>query len=442
MTSLHDRLTDLAEAAPGGKRPPDLWEQGRRYGRRRRIEAAALTLVLLGAVGSLVGALLPQASYDVGPADARASLRLPDRLYDPSPWLRGTDEVGEIGPLVAVTRAERKTLFDSSVGVVGVSADGDYAFLDLPDLAEQVAALPDVVALSGDGQRLAYQLTGESVKEPNLLDGDVVVGLAVYDTVTGEITRHEVPTEHGISVSGLVWVGDTLWLEFGQWDQGAAADASEGSGSDYHVFRWDPSREPERIAGALANRMPAPGYDAPVVVTNTRIELFDQDGTTKQRDLRVDVDSETAPMLSPSGSRVALLEDPGDPSVNNQPQALRVGVVPPAGSDTVRTTRVGEVTVDQLWGWRDDEHVVVRDYGRNSLVTIDVETGAVEPLMTLSDRSWTPETSIAQEALEAPTFAAPEPPYVMGPRLQAALVALVLLLAGLGALVWRRRGRA
>lgn len=59
----------------------------------------ALVVVLLRAAGSVATVVLPTASYDVAPADASGSLRLPDRLYTPSPYLPGTDDVGPVGPL-------------------------------------------------------------------------------------------------------------------------------------------------------------------------------------------------------------------------------------------------------------------------------------------------------------------------------------------------------
>jgi hypothetical protein len=162
-TSLHDRLADLAEAAPAGASPPELWERDRRYGRRSRVEAVALTVVPLAAVGSLLRALLPAVSYDAGPADTEASPRLPDRLEHPGGWTKGADEVGSIGPLVAIFTASRSTKLVSRTHtrLVGVSASGDYAFLDLPGAAQVPAASPTPRALRGragsrnDGSRTA-----------------------------------------------------------------------------------------------------------------------------------------------------------------------------------------------------------------------------------------------------------------------------------------------
>ncbi|MCD4525981.1 hypothetical protein [Nocardioides sp. cx-173] len=441
MISLHDRLADLAEDGPDGPPTSDVWERGRRYGRRRRVEAAALVLVLLAAGGSLLGALLPAMSYDVGPADADAALRLPDRLYAPSPWLRGTDDVGQIGPLVAVVEAERKSWTGSRTALAGVSSGGEYAFLDLPGLpGTRGQDVGTEIALSDDGRLLAYPLTGTPEGEPNLMDGAALVGVAVYDTVSGEVTRHRVRTEHGIGVAGLAWVEGTLWMNYGQWDQGADESTDSGSGSDYRVYAWEPGREPRRIAGPLANRMPEVSGPGLVTVSARRMSVFDHGGS-RLRDLRLNLASETSPVLNASGTRVALLEDPdGDPSVRtDDASSLRSGVVP-AGTDIeVMTERVGDVTADELWGWRDDWHVLVRDYGRNALLSVDVNTGAEERLVLMSEGA---SPVLARDALAAPVFDAPEPPYVMDLRLRASLVVLAALL-GLGGLVlWRRRGRA
>lgn len=43
MTSLHDRLADLAEDAPVGAPTPDLWTAGVRRGRKVRAATVAAT---------------------------------------------------------------------------------------------------------------------------------------------------------------------------------------------------------------------------------------------------------------------------------------------------------------------------------------------------------------------------------------------------------------
>lgn len=150
MTTLHDRLADLAADAPAGQAEPDLWDRGRRLVRRRRD-----TQVIAGATAALVAALgigwWQQSPGPVAPASAEAELRLPDRFYEPGGWLPGTGDSGPIGPLAAVLGAERSSWTGGDYGVVGISgATGDYRFLDLPDDAVTDSTTPDV-ALSPDG---------------------------------------------------------------------------------------------------------------------------------------------------------------------------------------------------------------------------------------------------------------------------------------------------
>ncbi|WP_193607210.1 hypothetical protein [Nocardioides lijunqiniae] len=449
MTSLHDRLADLAEHAPAGAPPDassgdDLWQRGRRYGRRRRLETLTLTLVLLAAVGSLVGALLPATTYDVGPADAQAGLRLPDRLQVPSPWAPGTDDVGELGPLAAVVPAERRTWSSTSTGVAGVSTDGDYAFLDLPGLSSGRGLQEGArVALSADGRHVAYPLAGTPAGEPNRMDGDTFVGVAIYDTVTGEVDRHQVETEHGIDVSGLVWAGDTLWLQYGQWDQAADEGAETGTGSDYLLYTWPLGQRPRRFDGPRPDLLPQAGLPTRVVAPGARLEVYDGDGTALSRVLRPDVRPESAAVLNPSGTRVAVLGDPdGDPGTRSSDASPLLAGVVPAGPDVdVTTEPVDDVRADDIWGWRDDWTVVVRAYSANALLSVDVNTGATERLVRLPQDGSSSEVVVAQDALAAPTFSAPDAPYVLDPRLRLALVVLGVLLAGLGIVLWRRRGR-
>ncbi|HSV37449.1 MAG TPA: hypothetical protein VLI04_01700, partial [Nocardioidaceae bacterium] len=108
MTTLQDRLSALADAAPT-ELPDGLWERGLRYRRRRRIPtitvvvlavllAAAATLLAIGRTGA---APEPAETKDV-PFEA---LHLPRTFYQPSPWAAGTTEPP--GPLAAIASAPR-----------------------------------------------------------------------------------------------------------------------------------------------------------------------------------------------------------------------------------------------------------------------------------------------------------------------------------------------
>ncbi|WP_341924929.1 hypothetical protein [Nocardioides psychrotolerans] len=448
MSTLADRLADLADDAPHGTGDTSgasgLWQQGRRYARRRRLETGALVVVLLLALGSVGTWVLPSASYDVAPADASASLRLPDRLFTPSPYLPGTDDVGPVGPLVAVFGAERKTWRGTaSNALVGVGAAGDYAFLDLPDVAPRSLGEEDQLALSTDGRFVGYWVAGEPEGEANYFGGDPVVGIAVLDTVTGDVLRHEVPTEHGLDVGGLVFAGDRLWADYGQFTEGAPRGAGTASSTGAPPVLWDVTSDvvtehPELVDADLSAATHA---GARLVRSRERaVEVVEPSDGSAER-WRLDVATEGASVVDPTGRRVAVLADlDGRGTVTSGvPKVVRAGVL---GSEVPVPTQVvpGE-GVAELLGWRDEQHVVGLTYRPGAYVSIDVTTGETERLVLLPSVTWSPSTVVAADALTAPTFDAPEPPSVVAPWVRLVVVSLALLVVGVALLWWRRRAR-
>ena len=165
-TNLHDRLADLAEAAPSPTAGGDLWGRGRALGRRRTavtVGSALACLVLLVSTGFSWASLAPP---QWAPATG-GELEFPDRFFEPSPWLDGTDEAGPIGPLVAVIPAKRRDWSTTTNGVVGVSATtGEYRFLDLAG-ARTNPREPTDVELSPQGGHVAYWITGKTSGQPH-----------------------------------------------------------------------------------------------------------------------------------------------------------------------------------------------------------------------------------------------------------------------------------
>jgi hypothetical protein len=159
-SDLRDRLEDLAAHTPHGVPPVDLWTRGVRRRRARRaatavVVAAAVLLVGIGGWAFRTG------EQRVEPADTHGAPHLPDRFYQPSPWLHAFD--GPPGQLVAIGVAEHKSLLHTRQDAYGVTAaDGQYGFLDLPDAAQPSPGRGNdlVPALSPDGRHLAYWITG------------------------------------------------------------------------------------------------------------------------------------------------------------------------------------------------------------------------------------------------------------------------------------------
>src|SRR6478672_8540350 len=106
MTTLHDRLEDLAEDA--GTAPPeasDLWQRGRRQHRRRTAAAAAAVLAAAALATAGAAGLAGRTFHQVEPV-APPSTRtvLPDRFFEPSGRLPVAHD--GTGPLVAVIPAD------------------------------------------------------------------------------------------------------------------------------------------------------------------------------------------------------------------------------------------------------------------------------------------------------------------------------------------------
>ncbi|MDP3893171.1 hypothetical protein, partial [Nocardioides sp.] len=198
--ALHDLADDLLPGDP----PTGLWVRARRERLRDRVALAAVVCLLLVGTGLVVG--VPTA-VTVSPAAQpvpQEQLHMPGRVYAPSPWLAGTDQTGPPGPLALIGSAKRSEwLVGRRWSPVGISAvDGAYHFLDLPDRRDEDTP----AVLSPDGLRVAYYLSGTPQSPDAQSD---LVGVGVYDVVTGEVSRHEVETTYGISADEvLTWSAD------------------------------------------------------------------------------------------------------------------------------------------------------------------------------------------------------------------------------------------
>lgn len=439
MTTLHDRLADLADDAPPGGPAPGLWDRGRQYHRRRRAGTAVIVGAAVLVLATVVGIGWTQTPHEVAPARPGGELRLPDRLYTPSPWLPGTDETGPIGPVVAVLTSTRGS---EDSGIVGVSAAGAYAFLDLEDLGST-----EEVEVSPNGRWVAYPLVGDPEGEPNTSTSEVAyVGLGVHDTVTGETERLEVRTEHGLQPATIAWGGSTVWWSWYQYvDGGDDGFARSVEGQDSGIA-WDLASGEQRMFDnrdfPRLGEVSSLGESAISVSGRRLVESMIHAPETEIG--RFDVRPELGAFVSPDISRVALLEDTDDASMSGLAEPL--AITEPRSGRTLVTSRVPGPRVERLLGWRDDGHVVIQAFGRKSggdYLTVDVVTGERRPLMDPGQQNG--EVRIPQDVWQAEVFDAPAPPDPMNPRTVILLWgagAAVVLVAGAALVLWRRRVRA
>ena len=470
MTTLRDRLGQLADDAPGAPGAPGtpdaadadgsrrgeepLWLQGRRLQRRRQAATALVAAVLVLVIGSLTTLVVGAVDREpVPPADADAALTLPDELYLAGPWSPGTEDTGPIGPLVALVGAERRSFWSyAGIQVAGVSTAGDYAFLDLEDRAVS-AAFGTEPQLSPDGRWVAYPLSGTPTGEPCPAQGDKVTGVAVYDTVSGETTRAPVATTRGLDDQRLVWIGDTLVFTYGQYESCKQDGSSRGRLAH---LRWDLSTGDIDV-GLDYRTFPdlygaTPYGDRVVVATGRRsFEVVAADGAVEPGP-RLDVTPKQQVFISPGGARVAANEDPD--GARTATDSLGPVVVADATGRKAGTARrvlredarqegqsadatSRSSTTDAVVGWRDDETLVIRD--DRGYATLEVSTGRSESLVRLPP-AYGIQPQVAADALRAPGFAAPPPGGQGDPRRMVWLGGgLIVLLAG--AAFWRSRVR-
>lgn len=447
-TDLRDELTRLADTTPPAVAPPDLWQRGVRRQRRVRavsgLAAAAAVVVAMGVSTFGLDALSPDPPQ---PAKGERVGAVPDRLETPSRWLPTTSERGPIGPLAVIAGAEQATGWfgGSANGMVGVSAaTGTYRFLDPPGLVTDEQALPfgdDAMTLSPDGRSLAYWL-----QQPG--HDDRVAGFAVYDTVTGDVVRHDQEdSELGLYADSLQWVGDdALVVTYGQTTR---IRRDERAGKDIAPRLWTPSTD---VLTEL-DRPFSRGWDFQPVTdgfaarTNRGFAFYDRASSGPARTLEMgglprSVDLARL-LIDPQGTTVVGLEHPNGPPVRR----LWVGQ---AGGDEVRPQPLrADLTMFDLLGWADSGHVVVRAAvpgtdGRSvAAYAVDVATGTHELLVHEDRVNWFPFPTYATDLWAHPTVDRPGPDRVLDPRLRAAGAAGAVLLAGLVVLgVRRRRARA
>lgn len=435
MTTLHDRLADLADDAPPGGPAPDLWDRGRRIARQRRVGTAVIVCaVVLGLVA--IGTLDWRRSAPE-PAPTNGSVGLPDRVFDPSPWLPTTSRPGQ---LVAIDGAERGSWTGMDLTLVGISATtGEYAFLDLPDADGGTGR----AELAPDGRHIAYWLTGETTGTPNS-DSGPITGVAVYDTETGEVTRHWISTAHGLSPDFLAWAdADTVVYSAGQIVGGDDASGMDQASSwPGAVLAWSLGSQPrpvpgvddewESLEGAAHGRILVSTVDS----GSTLVDLAGRSGARRFHLPGADGSAFGLHVvaLDASGERVAYVRSNSLPMLAGPVGALR----------PVPGTRGSRKTYGIL-DWLDSDTVAVLrsegdlGIGQAGIYRMSVSTGEAHAMVrsVTEDASW----QFATDLLAAPSVHAKQPPSPLDPRKAVGWGALVVLLGGAVLLSWRRSVR-
>jgi hypothetical protein len=381
MTTLHDRLAEVAERAPvGGPPAAELWSRGRRYRRRRRggiavvLAGAAVALLALGSVS------WQRSAVPLAPAAERPGL--PDRLYPVPSDVAGTDQDGPLGRVAVLQQVPS--------GYVGVSAtSGERRRIDLPDARTTNGPW---AALSPDGLHLAYWYVDAGAR-----------GLAVYDTVTGEVRSYRADVE---TRRTPVWAGpDVVVFQAGRatlvWDLGDAV--------------------PHRVRVGSSRDAPISGVPGKVVVPiRGGYQVLDE--TTG---------AVTGAAEAADGLGSTALE-PGGPRLAVTATAERLLVGRTDGAPLSEAPVDGEVRAVLGWSGGRVAAVVGPD-----LVLVDPGTGSRGRLVAGVDDS----TQVATDLLGAPTYDAPPPPDRLDRRVVVGGAAGIVLVAALLGLWWWRRAR-
>lgn len=451
-TDLEQRLARLADGdvALSVPSPADLWARGRRWQRRRRLAARLTAVCAVVLSAGCVGALLPllaAGTPEPVPASDDVAATVPDRVFQPSPWL------GTLGPtpLVALTWADRGGWGSSLRGLVGISAQtGEYGFLDLPDLANEA------VELSPDGHHLAYWFAGDPHGEPQTGDGQFrpAVGLALRDLRTGQERRREVETEHGIGGTSLFWIDDdTLVFEYGHYLVGDSAPVREQGGVRMSDAQWWSLDNVEPTAWPWPQEVPDPGFwsarDGKVMGPGRGgLVLLDPRDDERMRvrgdgGAGISVGNASPLILGPQG-RVAVLGSRNSQQTPNRVWTSRLASAGGALELRGRTAVPGVEKALGMFGWRDGDVLALMrlpggetDLDEAGLVAVDPLTGSERVMVRAADPTW----QFARGLLETAEIAEGRPPPdPADPRLMAAAWAGGLVVV-LGAFfLWRRRG--
>jgi hypothetical protein len=343
------------------------------------------------------------------------------------------------------------------MGLAGVSGlTGEYRFLDLPDRAGAGIAIPSAAArpaLSPGGRYVAYWLKGRPSGDPWTHDEDVIVGVAVYDTVTGAIARRPIVTEHGLGPWALMWLdNERVFVWAGQHRGPAGSDATTYglADGDWGTVWTIATGGTQAVDGTGLDRYSIDSVTGDGWIVYSRSEddvVRVADPSTRPlqiRDVPVPPDS-GAVVLSPSRENGVVLGCPpegcGTITGGKPGGPVEVFTVGATRDPQLRTvpglmTMQGETTILSM---PDDDQVVLSQPSGDGavLVRVDVETGDQQVLTRYQNGGVT----YALDALGRDPVNRPAPPRPWDPRLTWGLMAVAAVVGVVAVVRWRRRVR-
>ncbi len=437
---LREALREIAERGPTVTPSASTWQRARQARRVRQLIGSSLALVLVLAGLSVLwmhGGLEPGGRQVTQPASyGDSDLLLPDQVWTPSPWIKGTAELGSPGPLAVVNVAtERRTSWNQTESSwFGVSAvTGEYRYVDLPDMAPLAGSFAVPLALSPDGTRLAYWLRGGPAPGESRAR---IVGWASYDTTTGDVARHTLDLPGGLAPEQLIWSPDSqiLLVSAGERDID-----HPNSATAWPVALWNAADDEVRQISTPPGRPHAFGFahfgrgpgGFVTRVGRTMVTVAPGDGSITTERVRGELDQHL--MVSPDGRLAAALDSSGQRS-----GGVLVSRLQPSGSASASVTRVGGIRYpEEVVGWVDDSTLIVLGSptspvpggsGGFDLLAVDADTGTSRSFITLNTETGSPSTlQVATDYLDRPLRAGVKPPSPWDPRVVTGIVAVVVL---------------
>ncbi|TIC88611.1 hypothetical protein E8D34_02715 [Nocardioides sp. GY 10113] len=436
MTTLGERLDELAATAPTGRDgvpAHELWARGRRRARVRRAAGAAVGAAAVALIAVAL-AVVPTTPGDPPPADGRPSgPHLPTVVNAPGQWAEPEEPTGAIAALGMALRTEPAGITGGrdTPSLFAVSAESGRSFwLDLPGVDVSARPLVGWFALSPDGRFVAWDRRGPAGPDEEV---GPLLGWSVMDTQShnrifdvGDRRSRELEE----TVNDLAFSADSRYL--------LTSYAYPGDGSRDHRFvAWD-----FRYGGRDVIERPGHYWlptlgEVPGAVAWARGRTIHLDtGFGDPIDLRMPRDVVDFAMWPAAEAPMAYIgDDDGD-------WHLYGG----ATWDAARDHRLPlDVEPREILGWRDATHVVVGRSARTVRV-VDVTTGTVEKVWMAGQGDVINAPLLAADLWQHDLVPPPAREGTSDPRRPYRLAGgAALALAALGALgavarrAWRRR---